>query len=109
MYKRDYEHRYYATVSANSTSYNDFDIASGESFMVYSIGGDAVHLQDVKVEIIRDPLGTPEILLCVHGDTVQTVPNTKISGSDKIRIKLTNDSDQSETIGGFINGEYYGA
>ena len=109
MYTRTYEKRYYATISANSSSYSDFDIASGEYFVATCLGGDAVGSNDVKAEIIIDPTGTPEVLLSVHGDTVQEMPARIIDGVEKIRLKLTNDSGQSETFGCFISGEYYGA
>lgn len=108
MRLKDYEKRYYASVSSNDELYSDLDIASSEFLLLRNVGGNAVYSNDVKVEIVIDPTGTPEILLTTHGDTDQSMPTRKIEGPKKIRIRLVNYSSQSETIGGYISGEYYG-
>ena len=103
------ENRYYKQVAGNDTEQSDWVIPSGKKFYMTQIGGDSCYHTDVKVEIIWDATGTPEILFSTHGDNIVPVANREFigDGSKVIRILLTNDTEASQTIGAFYLGEYY--
>ena len=98
-----YEHRYYAAVTGNTTSTSDYTPANGEELSLEILGGDASQSTDVKIEITWDPAGTPELLFSTHGSN--QCHTTKVftgNGTKVLRISLVNDSDVTETIGGFV-------
>lgn len=95
------EIRHYEAVSSSSTSTNDYTVPNNKMLTLESIGGNGALLPTVKVEIWLDT----ELILATHGRANQ---NTKKSlqgnGSKKVQIKLVNDADTTETIGGFWIG-----
>ena len=105
MIKTDVDIRHYKTVSAYSIDNSDLTLHSGDHIHVSQYGGSAIYDSNVKVEIIKDPTGTPEVLFCTHGDSVQDVPNALVEGPITIRISLNNQSSSAETIGAYYTGE----
>jgi len=94
--------RYYAAVSSSSTSSDEYTPDNGEEVAIYEIGGNSCHLNEVKVEIKWDT----EVLFVTHGDSIQKMgPDERIirtgDGSKKLVIKLTNDCETTETVGGY--------
>lgn len=102
------EKRLYKTVSSYSSETIDYTVGSSKTLAILEMGGDAVFDRDIKVEIIWDATGTPEKIFATHGSTLQkSLLELSGDGTKKIRIKLTNDSSSSETIGGFWIGQEY--
>jgi len=98
------ETRFYKQVASSSVETNECILASNEKIYLTEFGGNAVYSKDVKVEIIWDTT----ILLATHGDTVQKTAEELIGDGIKIlKIVLTNDSEQAETVGGYYMGEKY--
>ena len=98
----------YTTVSADSTDETaTYTPGSNEDLYVLVMSGDAAISNDVKVEILWD--SSP--LFSTHNSNTQTAPAgtylTKLegNGSKVLKVKLTNNSSQSETIGGRIIAE----
>jgi hypothetical protein len=102
-----YEKRFYKIIASNDDDYSDIDLTSGQTLHITNIGANTPPSIDTKAEIVIDPLGTPEILLACHGNTVQNIVDKEIIGPKKIRLRLYNDSDQSEEMGSFVQGELY--
>ena len=103
-----YEQRFYKTVASTTTDTDEYVIPSGGRVAISKMGGDAVFSEDVGVEIIWDPDGTPELIFATAGSTVQDSVRQLIGdGTKKICIKLRNDSAQQHVMGGFILGEEY--
>lgn len=96
------ETRHYKTVSGYSSDSNDYVIENGKKLLLEIFGGCAVLSNDIKVEIIWDATGTPEILFVTHGVVPEqhTIRELEGNGTKKLRIKLINDSSQTETFGG---------
>ena len=97
----------YKTVSASSTDQTTtYTPASGETIYVTCLSGDAAVSNDVKVEIDWD--GNP--IFTTHNSNTQLAPDgsylTKLEGNGTkvLKIKLVNNSSQSETIGGRVVG-----
>ena len=94
--------RHYKSVSSSSTDSDEYTPANGKSIAIYEIGGNAAHSNEVKVEIKWNT----EILFSTHGDSIQKMADgdrieLTADGSKKLVIKLTNDSDSTETLGGY--------
>jgi len=105
------QRRYYANVSAASNSTNDYTIPNGDRLVITKIIGNASASCCAKCELIWDATGTPEILMSTHGDTLHEFKDGLEligDGSKVLRIKLTNDSDTSETMGVYYEGILYG-
>ena len=99
------EQRFYKLVSNNSSESINYTIEDGVTLYLKELGGNAVYNNNVKVEIIWN---SNETLLATHGDTVQRTTKELVGdGIKTITIKLTNDSDQSETIGAYFIGELH--
>lgn len=103
------EKRFYQTVSAASSSTSDWTIPNNSKFYMDRVGGNSSVVQDVKVEVVWDPVSANEILFATHSSSEQKVEDREFvgDGSKVIRIKLTNDTQQAETIGAVYAGELY--
>ena len=91
---------YYVPVSPNSTEEMSQTLETGESVRIFRVGGNAAKSEDVKVEIwVGD-----DLLLATHGDATR-VTDLKYTGDGTygLKIKLVNNSSQTETIGGYIS------
>ena len=102
--------RLFATVAASDNETLDYTPANGEKIYITKFSGCGIHGPDVKVEVIWDADGNPEILFATHGTIDEHLDGLELvgNGSKKLRIKLTNDSASSETIGACWCGEQYG-
>jgi len=101
------EKRLYKTVAADDTEQLDYTVTNGKTLSISEFAGNAATSTDVKVEIIWDPAGTPDILLSTHNDA-QPQKTTKTfsgNGSKVMRVLLTNDSSTAETIGAYWIGD----
>jgi len=99
-----FELRKYTQVLAESSVLEEYIIPDGKNIVLSEIGGDAARSENVKVELLW---GT-ELFFSTHGDSVQrTIKECLGDGEKKLIIKLTNDTLVSETIGGYILGDYY--
>ena len=97
----------YTTVSGNSTDQTQtYTPGNNEVIYVTCLSGDAATSNDVKVEIDWDD--SP--IFSTHNSNTQYAPQgsylTKLvgDGSKVLKIKLVNNSGQSETIGGRVIG-----
>lgn len=96
-----FEKRFYQAIAATGSANLEYVPESGEKIHLCEIGGNAARDIDVKVEIFWNDI----LLLSTHGDTTQRSCLELIGDGSKIlKILLTNNSDQSETIGGYILG-----
>ena len=98
------ERRKYQTVDPNSSATDEYQPNNGERISFIEFGGNAIGHIDVKVEILWDS----EIMFCTHNDSMQH-PEKQIEGdgTKKVIIKLTNETEQSETIGGYWKANIY--
>lgn len=94
---------YFVSVSSSSTSTDTYTVPAGKKLYINSMGGAAVYNQDVKVEIFVNSA----LKFATHGDHVKSCDCIATAGQD-VDIKLTNDSAQSETFGGYWEGRLYG-
>lgn len=102
------EKRFYQDVSSLSEESDDFILPNGDRLAFTQFGGDASVDVNVRVEIIWDADGTPEILFATHNSNVQSSIRELVGDGVKVlRIKLTNDSLSSHIIGAYYLGEYY--
>lgn len=100
------EKRIYKTVSANDSESLDYVMPVDTQLHLEYMGGNSALNPSVKVEVIWDADGTPEILFCTHG-CVSAQPTCRElvgDGSKVLRIKLTNDYSSAETIGAYWLG-----
>ena len=94
-----FEKRKAGSVAAYSNVTLDYVPASGKVLSIHEMGGSGANSPDIKVEIIWDADGTPETLFVTHGSTSESSLVQKTGDATKImRVKLTNDSAQSETV-----------
>jgi len=103
------EKRIYQTVSSYGSTTLDYVVPNGVTLRVLELGGSAARNNDIKVEIMWDALGSLEKIFSTHGDQpMQHSMSSYLGNGVKImRIKLSNDSSQTETIGGYWIGEEY--
>jgi hypothetical protein len=90
--------RLYKAVSSSSTETDEYTPGTNVKVYITEVGGNACYSPDVKVEV---KFGT-DVLFVTHGDSIQNI-NQTVTGdnSKKLAILLTNDTDQTETIGGY--------
>lgn len=105
--KGNIERRLYTSVSGSDTEQLDYVPANGAELQLREMGGDSSRSIDIKCEIIWDVGGTPEKLFCTHGDVPfqRTLRKLTGDGSKILRVLLTNDSEQTETLGAFWIGD----
>lgn len=100
------EKRLYKNIPASSTDQLDYVIPNGNTLYLRELSGDANYSGKTRVEIVFDPLGTPEILFSTNGSNTQrTFVSFLGDGIKIVRIKLINDELFSSTLGGFFWGE----
>lgn len=100
-----FETKIYKLVSSYGSDSLDYTPANQEKIVIYEIGGSAAVSTDVKVEVIWDADGTPDVLFATHGAVTKSCRIELVgNATKKLRIKLTNDSSQSETIGAYWIG-----
>ncbi len=105
------ENRLYKSVDANSIETMDYVIPDGQVLEIRCLAGDAGESPDNVVSIVWDEGGgSEEILMSVHGDTLQPGLSIKKTGDGikKLRIKLQNDKNVADLFGGFWMGILYG-
>lgn len=96
------EMRYYNSVDANSIDEYSCTPGVGDEIYFKEVGGSACYDKDVKVEIFWGD----ELLLCTHGDMSRRTNFEAFgNGVTSFKIKLTNDSDSAETVGGYAIAE----
>ena len=96
-------------VAAESSETLNYVVPDGQKIVFVSFIGSAAYKDSIKVEIIWNEEGTPELLFCTHGDITCPGDETEYVGDGvkTIKIKLTNASLQSETIMGRWEGNLY--
>ena len=100
------ERRKYSSVAAFSSIILDYIVTNLKTLSLFQFGGNGAKSADIKVEIIWDALGTPDILFSTHdAQTEYTLEKLIGDGVKVLRIKLTNDSAQSETMGAYWIGK----
>jgi hypothetical protein len=93
--------RKYQLVPANDVAIDEWTPANGENFFISSAWGNAAYVSAVKLEL---KFGD-QILFATHGTSKEDV-NEKFVGDGikKVQLRLVNDSDYPETIGGGYEG-----
>ena len=100
-----FETRKYGSVAAYSSVTEDYTVTNAKELSLHEMGADAVNSADIKVEIFWDAAGANTLLFVTHGSNVErTLQKLTGNGTKVLRIKLTNDSAQSESIGGYWIG-----
>ena len=100
------ERRKYNSVAAFSSIILDYIVTNLKTLSLFQFGGNGAKSADIKVEIIWDALGTPDNLFSTHdAQTEYTLEKLIGDGVKVLRIKLTNDSAQSETMGAYWIGK----
>jgi len=100
--------RYFKPVGGDDTEQFDYVVSEGKKFSLKEIVGSAVFSLDVKVELIWDAEGTPDLIFAAHGCIgAKCMEELSGDGTKVLRILLTNDSSVTETIGMSYNGEEY--
>jgi hypothetical protein len=101
--------RLYQSVASSSSETSDFVVANGKVLTVYTVGGDAGASPDTVVEVTWDPGGGEEqCLFITHGSASHDLRNQGLKfngdGSKKIRITITNDQTEADSLGAFWEG-----
>ena len=96
--------RFYRQVPANSSEVDEF-IPNAGTFYISKLGGNAGASPATSVQIIWDYQGAEEILLSTHGDANHQVDVEVVGdGVKTLAIKLINDQQTSDVLGGFWTG-----
>ena len=96
--------RYYKSVAGNSIDKNEYVIPNGKFVLIRKVGGNSCFHDDVKIQVCFDD----ECLFSTHGDDMQAVEiELEGDGVKKLTIDLVNDSINSETVGGYYEGQEY--
>lgn len=100
------EGRLFTQVGSYSNETYDYTVPNGAILRLDEIGGSAGMSNELKIEVIWDALGAPEIISATHGciNNQHTLKEFTGDGSKILRIKLTNDTSSSETIGAYWIG-----
>jgi len=100
----DLSKRFYMRVAGSDEEHVDYVPGTNEKVYIYEIGGNAALSPDTKVELVWDADGTPEVLFSTHGDAIHKTQILITGENSKVlRLKLTNDSESAETIGGYYS------
>jgi hypothetical protein len=102
------EKRFYTSVAASSIEAFEYTVPNGSILTIEKVGGNASISPETVVQIIWDEGGAQEgILLSTHGDAVQDIyccGGLVGDGTRKLKIKLKNDQDVADIMGGFYMG-----
>lgn len=96
-------HESYTAVNATSTSTDTYTVPEGKTVNVHEVGASACYSQDVKVEILVND----NICFVTHGSGFRKAKCQATAGQT-IKIKKVNDSSNTETIGGYWEGDIDG-
>jgi len=95
------ERRLATSVGAYSSSTLDYPVTNGKTLYLKKMSGNGALSPDIKVEIIWDATGTPIVKFVTHESISEdTLEQLVGDGVKVLRIKLTNDSGQSESVSG---------
>jgi hypothetical protein len=101
------ERRFYRIVAPHSSLTDDYVIPNGNTLKINEMGGSLDGSSDTRIEIIWDPLGTPEYLYAAyqHSPSQRSIRELVGDGTKILRLHLVNDSNIYILVGVYLLGD----